>query len=186
MHLPNPPEDADLYRFDGRFYEINEEKGVLRLELRRSVIWERVCVCGLLFSALFALAISYNWSIYLYWPDLYRSSEASFLVGLLANTPFFIATNVLSPLLMKDTWKFERYNGRLRYRRNRDMTIPVPEVRLLKAWQRGFLFYLSLELAQGKALQLGRWGFSRSEYAWRQDAAQIADFLGVPLDIPPP
>jgi len=104
---------------------------------------------------------------------------------LLANIPFFLASSLLSPLMSKDIWKFERYNGKLRYRRNRDMTIPLPEVRLLKAWQSGATFYLSLEFAQSKALKLGHFGFCRSEHAWRQDAAQIAEFLGVPLEIPP-
>jgi len=56
-------EDADLYRLDGRFYDLSEENGVLLLQLRSSVIWERGFVCGLFFSALIALAISYNWSV---------------------------------------------------------------------------------------------------------------------------
>ena len=45
-------------------------------------------------------------------------------------------------------------------------------------------FRLSLQLRDGRQIRLGLWKFAGKEWAWRQDAAQIAAFVNVPLEIP--
>lgn len=46
-------------------------------------------------------------------------------------------------------------------------------------------FILAFETENGKLMRMGRFAFARSEHSWRHDAAQIAAFLEVPLEIPP-
>ena len=181
MKFPNLPENGDLYRFDGRFYDLKEADGVLTLKLRPNVIRERLKKKFFAFSLFFTSSLFVMWAVNNIYPDFSGSStgqgfnQAIFLLWLTVG-------NFLDPTF-EEKW-FCNKNSK-NFRLNRKKMANLTEICGVKAWYNRANFYLALELQNGKLIKIGRFGFCRSEHAWRQDAAQIAAFLSVPLDIPP-
>lgn len=62
---------------------------------------------------------------------------------------------------------------------------PLSQIAAVQALKRGRDFRLSLVLRDGRRFPIGWRRFAGKERAWRQDAAQTAEFIGVPLEIPP-
>lgn len=172
--------NTDLYRFDGRFYDLNEADGVLTLQLRRSVVWERSLVIALvsLFCWMATVVVSY-----LSWNS--SPNKISILLRLLyqSGMSLYLYSIWHSLLVTRQNWVLNKISGKICC--GQIDIAPLYPIYEVKAWQRGAKFYLALKSKNDKPRQIGRFGFCRSEYAWRQDAAQIAHFLGVPLEIPP-
>ncbi len=186
MKFPNPIETTDLYRLDGRLYDLSEENGVFTLQLRRSVRWERSIIAVLASVLVFGLFMA---SIWIDRDDL-KASSADFLSGLAirAYIQLWIMLQIQFTLgfvlAMKrgEIWKFDKNAAKVLC--NATLITNFSKVRSVRAWRRGSRFFIALKLRFGQTAKLGFFGFSRSERAWRDDAAQIAEFLGVPLDIP--
>lgn len=176
--------DADLYRFDGRFYDLNQENGVLILQLRHSVRWERSIISVLAALVIVALPVAFDWSFKIQWPNTYFSWGGEFIFGMSLTIASGLAGGLVIGMKENETWRFDKDAAKVHC--NTLEVAAICTIRGVRAWRRGAKFYLSLELPQGKSLTLSRFfGFSRSERAWRQDAAHIAQFLEVPLQIPP-
>lgn len=191
----------DLYRSDGRYYDLSEENGVLLLQLRRSVIWDRCAIGSLAFSLLAIAFFFVPALIFDILPGMVRRfSWTDFICFILVIQSLYSpCSRWLKHNLAGEVWVFDRNNGRIEWktalgtelyepRRTNWKTTDGPylsEVLSVRAWQRRAKFHLEIKMRSGLSIHLGRRGFCRSEHAWRHDAAHIAAFLGVPLDIPP-
>lgn len=150
----------DLYRPDGRFYDLSEENGVLTLQLRRSALWERTA-----FSTLILLLAN------------------AFLMVLMIVGGGVTGNSATQFFKIDRAWIFDKNVAKVRC--DELEIADFSKIVGVRAWRRGSRFFIALKLRYGQTCKLGQFAFSRSERAWRQDAAQIAAFLGVPLEIPP-
>jgi hypothetical protein len=175
--------DLELYRLDGRNFEISEEGDVLSLRLRSSVGCERILTAGMLaFASLLYLLASFwvttNWLRPL--DTLSRLGIESVMVA-----PFALILGLSVGLfgLRKEAWRIERAEGQISFSGYATLTIPIKEIRRVKATHRGRKYRLYLVAKTGGKVQIGRFGFSILERAWRDDAERIAVFLALPLEI---
>jgi hypothetical protein len=172
--------DSDLYRFDGRYYEIDQTPDVLVLRLRNSVLGQRRFLTFVLFIA--AVCALDPWL--LKWFAFQKLMPVGTLVQLI-NFSICLATIIgLWPLLGGETWTFHA-NGEVQLKRGWFKPLKWTHVRTLQAWKLGKTFFLRFEVEGQKPVGIGSLGLGRSEPSWRNDAHQIASFLGVPLHIPP-
>lgn len=180
LNSKSAAETADLYRFDGRFYDLDETDGVLTLRLRRSVIWERsvVAILTLLLAigAFFLFVLNFE----RFDPNIAGTAKTFFL-QMLASPFLFMAVWVVR-CASHQTWVFDRNTAKLRW--NTTEFGVFSKIRTVNATRRGNRFYIALKMRNGMSAKIGHFGFCRSEHSWRQDAAQIATFLNVPLEIP--
>ncbi len=178
MKLPNASDvELDLIPFDGRLYDIKVEDGVLSLKLRRGVAWERSLILAIVVLSWLGVAIFLSW--------LSARSASSFFSDLLRQISMALMNygGIFLFLVTRQSWTLDRNSHKIFC--GGVVIAPLTSVYALKAWRKGAKFHLALKSKNDKPRQLGSLGFCRSEHAWRQDAAQIAEFLGVPLEIPP-
>lgn len=173
--------NAQLYRFDGRYYDLSEKDDTLTLQLRRSVIWDRAVISWLSIVVLSMSWAGCGWLLIRQFPGL-DSVDRQLIQGM-TWLPIACIFGGLSVFMSGETWTFDKNTGKVHWK-----TMEVTEIckiRGVKAYRRNHLrFQIEIQLEKGKSVKPGRFGFARSERAWRQDAAQIAQFLGVPLEIP--
>ncbi|PQV63889.1 hypothetical protein B1R32_10896 [Abditibacterium utsteinense] len=174
-------DNADLSRFDGRFYDLIETDNSLLLELRRSTIGKRFRLE--IFSHLFlwVILLVVMWGVGNLYPDFARSNTGFFWIQV-AMAILLVSVIAFGTASSEEKWLFNKSGAKLRL--NRKHITDFSSIRCVKAWQGGTKFYLAVEMKNGKAVKIGRFGFCQSENAWRQDAARIAKFLNVPLEIP--
>jgi hypothetical protein len=176
--------DLDLYRFDGRSYEIKQIDKTLTLHWRDGLMG-RYSFSFLTFVIMLML-LSGSSSPLRYWLGAPSSERESLL--------YIVLQVALSGLCSFHWWKlclreydrtFEKSEGQFRYRRDRQSFIQLPRIRCVRASPHRNRFLISVELEGAKPITIGHIIYLRSEHAWRHDAAQIAAFLEVPLEIPP-
>lgn len=172
--------EAELTRYDGRLYDISEAEGVLSLQLRRGVAWER--------SLIIALIVLLGWILmtFLDWRAYRDSRDTSrFLLDVLEQSgqAIFIYGGSFLFLVFGQSWKIDKNSGKICC--GSQSVARLSSIYGLEGKKRGAKFDLFLKSRNDKPRRIGVFGFCRSENVWRQDAAQIAAFLSVPLEIPP-
>ncbi len=178
--LQRADRDADLYRFDGRFYDLSEAEGVLTLEMRRSVRVDRSIMSGIITAGWIGLYLLLTW---LTWNDPNFKGTVGLTISLGVTLPLQMGWGYVVLMRRGVFWKFDKSTAQVFY--GAAKIADFSKIKSMRAWRRGRKFHLMLQLRFGQTVKIGRLGFSCSETAWRQDAAQIAAFLGVPLEIPP-
>ena len=168
----------DLYCADGRCYDISEEDGVLTLQLRRSVRADRSIITALITVTWLGL---YALMIWMSWNDPNFRDVIAFTTSLGIVLPLQLGWGCIALMKRGVIWKFAK--GAAKVKCNDLENADISKIQGVRAWRRGRRFYIALRLPYGQTLKLGRLAFARSERAWRDDAAQIAAFLGVPLEI---
>jgi hypothetical protein len=175
--------DLELYRLDGRNFEISEEDGVLSLQLRSSASWDRVVIAGMLLvaSLLFTFATFLVVAIWLvplhdtgYWP----------IVGWMA-WPYgrLLGVNLRFFGLRKEAWRIEKTEGLIHSSGFATTKVPIKEIQCVKATHRRRKYFVHLVTRKGAKFGIGCFGYSTKERAWRDDAERIAAFLDLPLEI---
>jgi hypothetical protein len=176
--------DADFYRFDGRNYEIEETADSLQIRRRKSVKRGRQLVSLVIFCLVFGLLWAHISPITL-WLGYPVSQHETLMRHLLHAAIAGLYCLGWQFLLQESNWAFQKHDGQFSFRRDWYRFVPLPPVRAVRAWRRGNGFLVALDIEGREPLAFSRLSFSRSEHAWRHDAAQVAAFLDVPLEIPP-
>ncbi len=184
--------DAILYNTDGRNYDLRMQDQRLEIVARLTAFMERIglvkvpavnrpparpkplvkrmgaALCA--FGALLALRFVTIGTITSW--QFYALVVVSFL------EVWFILSR-LQPL----RWTLDKNTGQ--FCANAREIAQLEEIVAVRAWKLGHRFLLAVRLRDGREIRLGLFKLAGKEWAWRQDAAQIAQFLGVPLEIPP-
>ncbi|HEX8465917.1 MAG TPA: hypothetical protein VF627_14990 [Abditibacterium sp.] len=181
MRFPNASQiEAELTPSDGRLYDLSEENDVLSVRLRRGVAWERKLIMALI--VLLWGGINFTMSAMSFFSSPRKFDSVLQGIQQLAMFPY-IYFSWCNMWVTRQSWKLDKQSGKVCCGK-----VPIASLNSIygvKAWQRGAKFHIALKSKNDKPRQLGHFGFGRSERAWRDDAAQIAAFLGVPLEIAP-
>lgn len=166
MKFSKPIKNADLYLSDGRFYDLSEENGVLTLQLKNSVIWDRYVLGVPTFLIFAALLLGLNWNIGKFYPDLRQSFAGQMLLQSLI-IPIPPAVMFLWHICSKENWYLDKAQAKLRWN-NREIA-DLSKIGSIRAWRRGAKCYLALHIPvkfqKGITLKIGRFGFCRSEHS---------------------
>jgi hypothetical protein len=175
--------NSDLYRFDGRLYEMEESDGILSLRLRSRVyingVWLYLLLSGV------ALVVLNGW-LKLSWPASFRTDVGNIFISTVALAMAFLLLVICRYLgvpLTKELWQFKKGAAEVIW--NSSPLVKTSKITGVLAWRRGRKFYLALRLKHGKPIRIGFTGYSWKEAPWREDAECLAAFLQIPLDIPP-
>lgn len=174
--------DTVLYNTDGRLFDVVEANGVMEIVARpgATVLW--------MWTTIASVAVGY---FLLYWLPI--GSFLTWQKVLLLLAVCWIIESVASRSVKRrerrhgslepKRWIFDPNSGEVRA--DSQIIARIDEVAAVRANRTLRRFRVALQLRDGRQIRLGLWKFAHREWAWRQDAAQIAAFLGVPLEIPP-
>ena len=183
--LQRAENDARLYNTDGRFYDVDEVPGVLEIHRHASAssslqLWVESGIVGL--GAVIIMKA----------PWISHPAVSPFVFKILICGLFTLVMERVFKLstrkwIMRNDptcWMFDRLNNQWLVDKSRIASLDeIVAVEAQKKWRR---FFVDIRLRDGRRVRLGLFGFASKEWAWRQDAAQIAGFLSVPLQIPEP
>ncbi|MBW3637660.1 MAG: hypothetical protein KY445_14540 [Armatimonadetes bacterium] len=184
--------DAILYNTDGRNYDLKLQDQRLEILARSTAFMERLGLAKApainrpparpkpLVKRIGAALCAFGALLVLRFVTIGTITSWQFYALVVVS---FLEVWFILPRLQPIRWTLDKNTGQ--FCADKREIARLDEIVALRAWKKGGRFLLALRLRDGREIRLGLFKLAGKEWAWRQDAAQIAQFLGVPLEIPP-